>query len=340
MTISKFKSLFWGGLLVFNLSGVLEAQDAVIKFATLAPEGSNWMKVMDELNADLQKRTQGHLRFRLYPGGISGDDKDVLRKIRIGELQAAGFTGVGLGLIAPKVRILDAPWLFKNVQELNDIHKQFDPYFEKAFEKNGFECLGFTDLGFVYLFSRDPLQGPDDMRRTKMWMWEGDPIAQAAFTALGVTPIPLSVIDVMSSLQTGLINAVYGPPLGVVALQWFTRTKYIYPVPLAYSSGAVLISKRFFDSLPTDQQKILKDLSSVYLKKLTQMTRAENQEALQALEAQGLILSPEPPASILALYEKIGTQARHSLVGKLYPADLLIQIESTLSQLRAHPSKN
>jgi len=334
MTISKSVSLRLCAALAILTLPAAPIRATAIRFATLAPEGSAWMDVMHEFNTELKQKTGGQLEFKMYPGGVQGDDRDVVKKMQIGELQAAGLTGVGLGMIAPAVRILDSPWLFHNAEELQAIHKKFDPEFFRDFEKGGYVLLGWTDLGFVYIFSRDPINGPSDIKKEKMWVWEGDPIADAAYKVLGVDPIPLSVIDVMSSLETGLIDAVYGPPLGVVALQWFTRTKYIYSVPLAYSSGAVVVSKRTFDALPPGQQKILLALGRKYFARLNAMTRRENAQALKSMEAQGLKLSSSPTAADVKFYDKLGHQARLSLVGRLYSASLLERVESSLAELR------
>ncbi|MBI4375153.1 MAG: TRAP transporter substrate-binding protein DctP [Elusimicrobia bacterium] len=309
------------------------AQPVTIKFATLAPEGSTWMKVMSELNAELQARTNGQLKFKIYPGGVQGDERDVVRKIRIGQLQGAGFTGVGLGEIAPELRILDAPWLFRSHQEVDLVYRRFEPEFRSAVEKAGFVLLGWTELGWVHLFSREPIQKPEDLKRTRAWVWEGDPIAQAAFRALGVSPIPLSVVDVLSSLQTGLIDAVYGPPMGVVALQWFTRTKYIYPVPLAHSAGAVLVSKKTFDALSPEQRKALLEVGGKHLRRLTELARAENQEALKSLQKQGLVFS-QAAEKATDFYDELGRKARRDLAGKLYSPQFLDRIEKALADNR------
>lgn len=309
-----------------------------IKFATLAPEGSTWMKVMNELSAELAERTGGKLKFKMYPGGIQGDEKDVVKKVRIGQLHAAGFTGVGLGEIAPEVRILDAPWLLRSHDEADFLYREFEKELAGAIDRGGYVLLGWTELGFVYVFSKNPINGPEDMRSSKMWVWEGDPIAQAAYKAVGVSPFPLSVIDVMSSLQTGLIDAVYGPPLGVVALGWFTRAKHIYSVPIADSAGAVLLSKKFFESLPEDQRKTLLEVSAKHLRRLNELTRAENEKALEALQKQGLVLSPKASAETLKRYEELGREARRELAGRLYDQELLDRVEKALARWRASRS--
>ncbi len=318
------------------LAGPARAQDVkYIKFATLAPEGSTWMNVMTDLSKDLEKATDGKLKFKFYPGATAGEDKDVVKKIRIGQLQAAGFTGIGLGEIAPDVRLLDSPWLFHDRKELEHTREKFAKPLDAAVEKGGFVVLGWTDLGSVYVFSKNPIAGPDDMKKAKMWVWEGDPIAEAAYKALGVNPIPLSVVDVMQSLQTGMIDAVYGPPLGVVALQWFQRVKNIYPVPMAESTGAVVISKKFFDALPDDQRQALVALSAKHLKRLNELTDAENDKALAALEKQGLTLAPKPGPDVMRRYEELGRAARRELAGRLFDAKLLDDVEKELAAFRA-----
>ena len=314
----------------------LWSSPVVIKFATLAPEGSAWMNTMKDLNQELKKETQGQVSFKIYAGGVAGDEKDVLRKIRIGEIASGGFTGLGLGEIAPKVRILDSPWLFRNTSEVDFVRKKFHAKFKEALLRGGFVLLGWSDLGFVHFFSRHPSFDLASLKKDKIWIWEGDPIAEAAFKVLGINPIPLSELDVMSSLQTGMIDTVYGPPLAVTALQWFTKTKYIDPVSLAYASGAVLISKKAFDRLSPSQQQILKKVSLKYLTQLNAIARKDNDEALSALQKQGLTMSPNPDSQTINLYKILGKQAREALIGKLYSKKFLDQVQNSLKTFRNH----
>ncbi|OGR93479.1 MAG: hypothetical protein A2V88_10225 [Elusimicrobia bacterium RBG_16_66_12] len=325
-------------LLAAALAAPARAQTA-IKFATLAPDGSTWMKVLTELSMDLEKATNRKLKFKFYAGGVSGDEKDVVKKIRIGQLHAAGFTGVGLGEVAPETRLLDAPWLFRSHAELEAVRVKFAKDLESSLDKGGFVLLGWTDLGSVRIFSKNPISSVEDMRRSRMWVWEGDPIALAAYKALGVSPIPLSVVDVMQSLQTGMIDAVYGPPLGVVALQWHAKLKHVYPVPMAESTGAVLVSKKFFDALPGGQKAILKELAAKHLKRLNELTSVENDKALEAVRKQGLRVAEKPGDDILRRYAELGLAARKELAGKLFSKDLLDRVEDELAKLRARTAQ-
>ncbi|MDE2292345.1 MAG: TRAP transporter substrate-binding protein DctP [Elusimicrobia bacterium] len=316
------------------LAAAVPGNAAVIRFATLAPDGTDAMKTMQAIDKEVQEKTGGELKFKFYSGGRQGDEKDMVRKIRVGLLQAGGFTGVGLGEVAPAVRILDAPWLFRNHDEVDYVYKEFAPDFEKAFSDAGYVLLGWTEVGFVYVLSSRPIHGPKDMRDAKMWVWEGDPIAAAAFDAIDVHPIPLSITDVMTSLQTGHIDAVYTAPLYAIALQWDQSAHYIHGEPLANASGAVLISKSFFERLPADQQKVLLDVSRRRLAHLNELTRKANAAALKQLEKQGLKLIPASKAA-QAAYEAAGRKARQSLVGRLYPQELLDRVEKALASYRA-----
>lgn len=310
----------------------------IIKFATLAPEGSTWMKVMQALDKELQVKTGGGVRFRFYPGGVSGDEKDVVRKMRIGQLHAGGLTGVGLGELAPEVRVLDAPFLVSSYAELDAVMAAVEPDLSKALEAKGYVVLGWTEVGFVQLFTAAPVKTLSDLKSVKMWVWEGDPIAESAFEAAGVHPVPLSITDVTTSLQTGLINGVYGSPLAVVALQWYARTPYIHSYPMAHASGAVLVSKKLFDKLGPAHQAALKEVSKAHLKRLNELGRTENERALETLKKEGLkLVDPAPEAR--KEYEAVGRKARDSLVGRLYSKQLLERVEKAAELARRAKNK-
>lgn len=309
------------------------SQQFTIKFATLAPEGSTWLKVMREFDKAVREQSGGRLGFKMYPNGVAGDEKDVIRKIRLGQYHSGGFTGVGIGEVAKKIRILDSPFLFNNYDEVDYTVDKFEAEFEQALEEGGLVLLGWAEVGFVYIYSDKAVLSPDDLKTSKVWMWEGDPIAQAAFQAIGLSPISLSITDVMQSLQTGMINTVYTSPLGLIVLQWFTRVKYMFGEPLAVSQGAVLISKKLFDSLPKDLQQILISNGRKYFRQLTLASREENAKAIETLKQKGIKITV-PPKDVAARLESTGKKARQNLVGKLFTAQFLDEVESTLRSYR------
>ena len=320
-------------MLIFLINTLIFAETK-IKFATVAPEGSTWMNVMSEYAEAVKDATKGEVSFKIYAGGVAGDEQIVLRKIRVGQLHSAGFTGVGLGEILPEVRILDSPFLFRSDEEVDLISSNLFDYFAKKFEEKGFVLLGWAEVGFVYVFTNQPVTSLKDMSGVKMWMWEGDPIAEATFRSVNVSPIPLSIADVLTSLQTNLINGIYVSPLACTALQWHTKVKYMLQLPLANSNGAVLLSVKQFEKLSQEQQKILKDLSKQYLGKLTQMSRQDNQKSLDLIEKSGIKFTQINNAAETAQFYETGKKTRQSLVGKLYDAELLNRVESLLADFR------
>jgi TRAP-type C4-dicarboxylate transport system substrate-binding protein len=315
------------------------AQEFTIKFATLAPEGSAWITVMKEYDQAIRKESGGRLGFKIYAGGVAGDEKDVIRKIRLGQFQSAGITGVGIGEIAKSARILDAPFLFKNHDEVDYVVDQYDGELRKEFENGGYVLLGWAEVGFVYVFTNTPITKVEDMRSVKMWQWEGDPVAEATFKAFGINPIPLSITDVlMTSLQTGLINGMYTSPLAGVSLQWCTATKYMLDYPLTNASGAVVIAKRDFDKMPPDIQEILLRNGKQLMRKLTELSRIDNTKSLDVLKKSKIIFT-KPDANEIGRYEEIGKNARRLMVGKLYSEDLLNRVEKSVAGFRAKEKK-
>ena len=310
------------------------AQQYTIKFATIATEGTTWINQMRAYDAALRKESGGRLGFKIYAGGVQGEDKDVMRKIRLGQLQSAGITGVGVGEISGKLRILDAPFLFENYDEVDYLHKVFDPEFDQAFRENNFVLLGWAEVGFVYVFTNTPVKAVSDMKGVKMWMWEGDPIAEASFKALGINAIPLSVADVLTSLQTGLIDGAYTSPLAAIALQWNTRVKYMTGVPLADASGAVVIAKKMFDTLPADLQEILLRNGKKYMSELTKKSREENSAAIQTMKKGGMQVIEVTSPMTLQGFTAAGKKARGLLVGRLYDQKFLDRVENTVADYR------
>jgi len=271
------------------------AQRYVLKFATLAPAGSAWMQLLDAWADEVRVKSHGRLIFKIYPGGVQGDEPDVLKKIRFGQLQGGAFTGYGIGHIYSPARALELPFLFRNIDEIDYVRKRFMPTIEQGFRDNGYELLGWMEVGLIYFFSREPIYSLDDLKKRRIWQWTGDPMGQAFFDASGIAPVPLSIIDVYTSLSTGLIDTVYCPPLGAIALQWFTKTRYVTNVPMANGIGALVVSSRFFQSLPQDLQKLLKSTGMKTGEKLIEVTRRDNRESLEILRSKGMqfILNPE-----------------------------------------------
>ena len=259
-----------------------------LKFATLAPSGTTWMNLLQEWADQVRDESKGRLVFKIYPGGVQGDEPDVIKKIRFGQLHGGAFTGYGLGHIYSPARVLELPFLFNDIDEIDYVRKQFMPEIEQGYRDNGYEMLGWMEVGFVYFFSKEPIHSLDDQKKRRIWHWKGDPLGKAFFDASGLAPVPLSIIDVYTSLSTGLIDTVYAPPLGAIALQWFAKTKYVTNVPMANGIGSLVVSRKFFQNLPQDLQKLLKSSGQLTGEKLVAATRKDNAESLAVLEQRGM----------------------------------------------------
>ena len=304
-----------------------------IKFATLAPEGSSWMKQMREFSKQVSKQTNGEVALKFYPGGVSGDEKDVIRKMRIGQLHAAGFTGVGLGEILPEVRVLDLPFLFSTYEEVEHVYKKMNSYFAARFEEKGYVLIGWVPVGWIHFFSKNKISSVKDLRKTKAWMWEGDPLVKATYKSLKVSPHPLSITDVLMSLQTGMIDTVYASSMGALALQWFTKVKYISQLRMGYATGGVLMRKKMFDRLPKNQQATIKSLGEKYLSKLVKKIQEDNDKAMEVMQKNGLQVSGIPTPENMAKFHKAGEKVRKNLTGKVFSQKLLTQVLTHLEEV-------
>jgi len=261
-----------------------------LKFATLAPSGTTWVNLLEEWAEQVRQESNGRLVFKIYPGGVQGDEPDVLKKIRFGQLQGGAFTGYGIGHIFSPTRVLELPFLFNDIDEIDYVRHRFMPEIAQGYRDNGYELLGWMEVGYVYFFSKYPIRSLEDLRQRRIWHWQGDPLGSAFFEASGLPPVPLSIIDVYTSLSTGLIDTVYTPPLGAIALQWFTKTQYITDVPMANGIGSLVVSRRFFQNLPQDLQKLLKSTGEETGERLIAATRRDNIAALETLQEKGMVL--------------------------------------------------
>jgi len=306
-----------------------------ISFATIAPEGSSWMKAMRGLDRELKKRTGGEVKLKFFAGAIKGDETSVIEQMQVGAVDAAGFAGLGLGEISGEVRALDLPLLVSSDQEVDCLYDKLFDRFAEVFEKKGYILLGLSEIGFVHILSKQPVTTLEDLKKTRCWAWSGDAVAATALKHLGVSPVPLSLADVLVSLQTGMIDTIYSPPMGAIAMQWFTKVKYFQEYPVSHSTGGLVITKRAFNKIRSpEHREILQTLSRKYTQRLIRLVRKENQEAIEALKKEGLKFIPKPGEAERKQYAEIGKRIREELVGKVYTRETLNEVLATLDEYR------
>jgi len=321
-----------GLCLILVLPAQGEGKPFILKFATLAPEGSAWMKTFHKVNSELDSRTGGALKMRAYPGGVMGDDQAVLRKMRIGQLHMAGITGLGLGFLCNDIQVLGAPFLFQNYDEVDYVLSRVTDRFEQIIKEKGYILVNWSEFGFIYMMSTKPINTLEDLQGAKVWMPEGDPIAQGVFEKAGVSAIPLQISDVLMALKTGLVDVIYSPPVGAIILQWHTKVKYLTRVPLSYSLGGVVMTKEALTQISKDHRKILREIFLDNVTSLNAQTRKNNEEALQVMERSGITFTDVTPQE-LARLQGIAQEATVELAGKAFPKEGLEEIYKYLREV-------
>ncbi|MEA3348247.1 MAG: TRAP transporter substrate-binding protein DctP [Pseudomonadota bacterium] len=334
-----FGLLFLFLVLLFNLFMVVGEADAkrpkyLFKMASLAPEGSIWALRFDQFAQEVKEKSGGEVGFKVYPGGVMGDDRAMFRKMKIGQLQGAGFTMTGIGEIVPDFRVTGIPYLFQSYEEVDEVLEKLMPRQVEAFAKKDMVLIAMSEIGFIYTMSTIPISTLEDLRKSKSWSPEGDPVNLAFVKAVGISPIPLSLPDVLVALQTGMVNTVFNSYYGSIVLQWFTKIKYITDLPFGYAYGALVIDKKAFDRLPKSHLAIIREAAGKYFAgKLKYDTRRTNIEALETLKANGITVIPADPASNAVLAE-FRDQAVAESVGKYFSAEIYNEMMTILEAYR------
>ena len=320
-------------VLLMGFAAATPAKTTLIKLATLAPEGSSWIETFNAINAEIQQKTNGQVRCRFYAGGVLGDEKDMLRKMHIGQIHAAALTSAGLSAIFSEMDVFQIPFLFGSHDEVDFVITQMDAFFRKGFEKNNYILLGWSEGGFVRLMSTKPVATLADLRKLKVWTWEDAPMTRLIFEEARISAIPLTVPDVLVGLQTGRVDVVYAPPSGAISLQWFTKTRYITDVKLIYLIGGVVIKKKVFDKLTPAHQKIVMDVWQGQMIRLKQIIRQENQEAMQVMVDQGIkIITPSPDQ--VSEFVTVSTKAIQRLEGKTFSKKIRDEVKANIETYR------
>ncbi len=266
----------------------LSVEARTFKIATIAPDGTTWMKKIRQGAKLIKKETQGRVKFKFYTGGVMGSDKSILKKMRIGQLHGGALTGGGLAEIYPDIQIYSLPFLFQDLGEVDYVRKAMDPVLKDGLESNGIKVLGLSEGGFAYLMSQKPIRSVDDMTSLKNWLPEGDQISQAVYESAGISPVPLALPDVYTGLQTGLVDTVASNTTSSIAFQWHTKVKYVTDIPLIYLVGTFIMDKKAFNKIKPEDQVIVSKIIGDVFKELDTINRQDNEKARNALKQQGI----------------------------------------------------
>jgi TRAP-type C4-dicarboxylate transport system substrate-binding protein len=289
-----------------------QAGATVFKIATVSPDGTGWMLAMRAGADEIQQKTEGRVVFKFYPGGVMGNDDNVMRKIRIGQLQGGAVTASGLVDIAPDVGIYGLPYLFSSLQQVDYVRSRMDSRLMAGLEDKGFVSFGFAEGGFTYMMSDRELDTVEDVRKQKVWIPEGNKVGEAVFSSADISPVILPLSDVLIGLQTGLIDTIITSPIAAIALQWHTRVSYVVDEPLSYFAALMVLDKKKFDKLSQKDQQLVRDIMTRVFRTIDEQNRKDNIAAREVLIKQGLKFVPLSP-SAKKQWHAIGEKAMKKL---------------------------
>jgi TRAP-type C4-dicarboxylate transport system substrate-binding protein len=312
----------------------MPASAQTLKIATIAPEGSSWMTDMRAGAKAIEEHTDGRVKFKFYGGGVQGNDKQVQRKMRTGQLHGGAFTSGGLNMFQQDADLFSLPLAFNTVEEARHVREHLEAELRQRLEDAGYVNFGFAAAGFAYMMSNKPLATLADLEGQKIWTPEGDPVSFAALRALGVAPVVMPVTDVMTGLQTDLLDSVTVPPVGAVVLQWHTRLKYITNVPVAYVYAALLVDRKAFDRIAPKDQEVVREVMEGIYRKFDRNGVIDNDAALQALLESGLQMV-EPNAAEVSQWREIVNRSHRELAREgVFDAALLDRMQTLLDDYR------
>ena len=315
------------------------AQAVVFKIATLAPEGSGWMQKIRAGAQEIREQTDGRVKFKFYPGGVMGDDKAVLRKIRIGQLQGGALIAGSLAQFFPDSQVYNLPFIFKSFDEVDYVRQRMDSLLVDGLEAAGMVTFGLAEGGFAYAMSKVPIRSLEDLRKQKVWIPDNDAISLETVRTFDVNPIPLSLADVRTGLQTGLVDTVTTSAIGALALQWHTQVKYVSDVPFIYIIGMMAIARDAFMTLTSGDQKIVRAVMGDVFKDIDRQNRVDNVNAHQALLNQGLEFV-QPSSEGMADWKATADKVAQRLVdAQLLSADVVAALQDHLSRFRSQQSQ-
>ncbi len=279
------QSVFVFSLLLMSNTAV---QAFTFKIATLSSDGSVWMVKMRAGAKEISEKTNKRVSFKFYPGGVMGGDKNVLRKMRFGQLHGAALPSAGLGDIYPDIQLYNLILKFQSLEEIDYVRQHMDAELISGLKKKGLVSFGLVEMGLAYVMSTTPITSVSDLQQKKVWVPDNNKIAINAFKAASVSPIPLPLRDVLMGLQTGMIDSVAGTPTGALALQWHTKIKYVTGLPLSYIFGVFVLNEKAFNKISKQDQKIVTEVMTRVADEIDKQSRKDNIDAVAALQNQGI----------------------------------------------------
>ncbi len=330
----KSTKLFLLSLLLFLLV-LMPVSSLNVKLGTVVPAGSDWDLALRELANDWRTITNGQINIKIYPGGIAGDEESMIQKMRIGQLDMAVLTAIGMNKIVPETFVLSLPFLFDTDEEVNYMLENITPEFDQTFSQKGFEVLMWSSAGWIRFFSKEEAKTPDQLREQKIGVSGSEPEMINAWKSLNFKIIPISINDTLSGLQSGMIDAFYAPPMGAAVMQWFALTPHMNEIEVSPLLGGIVISKRTWNRIPSRYHAALKQAVIDTNSRFNTSSQEINDEALETMLEYGLEID-ELTEEEEQLWDGLFDDEYSAIVGpgKLIPSETLNMVRRTIENYR------
>jgi TRAP-type C4-dicarboxylate transport system substrate-binding protein len=308
-------------------------QTVTVKMATLVPEGSSWHLILKQMAEEWKTLSGGKVAVRLYAGGVAGDDPDVVRKMRLGTLNAGVLTATGIGEMDKSVYALGIPAMYQSYEEVYGVLERMRPGLEAKLAAKGFVVLAWADGGWVRYFSQKPVATPDDLRQLKLFTWAGDVEGVELLKAARFHPVPLPSTELSTALQTGLVQAFGAPPQVAAIAQYYNHAKYMTEYDWQLLLGAFVVTKDLWDKIPADLQPQIRASAEAAGKKLRDEIRSSAGRDVEAMKTRGLQVVPVSPAQ-RAEWVKLVEGLRDKIRGPIVPAEAFDEALRIRDELR------
>lgn len=316
--MSRLRTLPLALILLTSLGIPTPLLSATFKVGALVPEGTSWANYLQDMVKEIKDKTEGRVKIKLWLGGSAGDEPDLLRKIRNNQYHGGIFTGKALGDVYGDIRLMELPFNFvDDRQKALATLKAMQGHFDSGLESQGFKGLGFFELGKVYIVSKKDAKDVASLKGIKIWAWEGDELVKSIMNELKLVSVPLALPDVLTSLSTGMIDAAYATPQAIIALQWQSKVKYLFDLPVTYSFGGLLLSQKAWKKVKPEDQTLVQTIAAKWIKQINDDTiTVQNPKSLAVLKKSATVKAF--PKSDVELGKKVREAVLCQLKGKLF----------------------
>lgn len=320
-SLSMFYRILFLLIVTSILMGNSPQKKSIIKLGTLAPSGTEWHGLLMKMGQQWELETGGEVKLRIYPNGVLGDERDMIRKIRIGQIHAAAITAEGITEITPDAAVFFLPKFYDSWEEVNFIRNQIADYLNQKINKSGFKVLFWADVGWVHWFSKEPIINVSDLRGKKIFSWAGDYKTDQIWTQAGFYVVPLAMSDVLSGLQTGLIDAIALNPIFALSTQIFGIANNMLDMKWGMLTGALVIDLQTWEGIDVKNQIIMQKIANEISESYRQLNHKISDDSIKAMMDFGLKVH-KPDSLTLAEWDYYLQDIYPAMRGFYVPEDI------------------